>query len=53
MADNALLKFQGDLLEGTQLEEVVQEDGVYLKAPQAPGLGLKLAPELAAKTRLA
>jgi D-arabinonate dehydratase len=53
MADNALLKFQGDLLQGSRLQEVVQDDGVYLKAPRAPGLGLKLEPELAARTRLA
>lgn len=52
MADNALLKFQGDLLKGTQLQEVVQDDGVYLMAPKAPGLGLELAPELAAQTKV-
>ena len=52
MADNALLKFQGELLEGTQLQEVVNDDGVYLVAPEAPGLGINLSPELAASTKI-
>jgi len=42
MADNALLEFQGKLIKGSALEEVVQEDGVYLKAPTAPGLGIEV-----------
>lgn len=52
MADNALLKFQSELLEGTQLEEVVKDDGLYLTAPEPPGLGLGLAPELAERTKI-
>lgn len=52
MADNAILKFQGELLEGTQLKEIVQDDGLYLAAPEAPGLGLGLAANLAARTRI-
>lgn len=52
MADNAILKFQGELLEGTRLQEIVQEDGVYLAAPETPGLGIGLAPEVAARTRI-
>ena len=52
MPDNALLKFQGELLAGTQLKEVVQDDGVYLTAPTTPGLGLSLVAELAAKTKV-
>ena len=52
MADNAILKFQGELLEGTQLKEIVNDDGVYLAAPEAPGLGIALAPALAAQTKI-
>ena len=52
MADNAILKFQGELLEGTQLQEVVNDDGIYLTAPQAPGLGISLAPELTKQTKI-
>lgn len=53
MADNALLKFQGELFEGTQLQEVVKDDGIYLTAPEAPGLGLALVAEVAERTRVA
>ena len=53
MADNALLKFQGELLEGTRLQEIIEPDGVYLAAPETPGLGLSLAPELAEASRIA
>ncbi|MEO0729128.1 MAG: mandelate racemase/muconate lactonizing enzyme family protein [Pseudomonadota bacterium] len=52
MADNALLKFQGELLSGTTLEEVVQDDGVYLKVPDGPGLGLNLNADVAERTRV-
>jgi D-arabinonate dehydratase len=52
MADNAILKFQGELLEGTQLQEVVNDDGVYLTSPEAPGLGISLASELAKQTKI-
>ena len=52
MADNAILKFQGELLEGTQLQEVVNDDGVYLTSPEAPGLGISLATELAKQTKI-
>lgn len=50
MADNALLKFQGELLAGTALKEIVAEDGVYLEAPTAPGLGLSLDEDVAQRT---
>ena len=52
MADNAILKFQGELLEGTQLQEVVNDDGVYLASPEAPGLGISLSTELAKQTKI-
>ena len=52
MPDNALLKFQGELLEGSVLEEVVEPDGIYLKAPKMPGLGISLRPDLAASSRI-
>ena len=42
MADNALLEFQGELLQGSRLEEVAGEDGVYLQAPTQPGLGIHI-----------
>lgn len=50
MADNALLKFQGQLLAGSLLEEVVTDEGLFLKPPTAPGLGLALSEEVAART---
>lgn len=52
MADNALLEFQGQLIKGSALEEVVQEDGVYLKAPVAPGLGIEVDTAFAAACRI-
>lgn len=50
MADNALLEFQTLLFAGAGFEEVVDEDGVHLVAPQGPGLGLALDPEVAARS---
>jgi L-alanine-DL-glutamate epimerase-like enolase superfamily enzyme len=50
MADNALLEFQGKLLAGSALEELVEEDGVYLRAPETPGLGITLDADYAAQT---
>jgi len=50
MADNALLEFQGKLISGSSLEEVVEEDGVYLVAPDKPGLGISLDDEVAARS---
>ena len=49
MPDNALLEFQGRLISGSTLEEVVEPDGVYLMAPDKPGLGITLDAEVAAK----
>lgn len=50
MADNALLEFQGKLISGSTLEEVVEEDGVYLVAPDKPGLGISLDTEVAGQS---
>jgi len=47
MADNALLEFQGKLIKGSKLEEVIMEDGVYLKAPVGPGVGIEVDAEFA------
>ncbi len=52
MPDNALLAFQGELFANT-MQEVVRNDGVYLKAPTAPGLGIQLDPDMADKCRVA
>ncbi len=51
MADNALLAFQGELFANT-IEETVRADGIYLKAPTAPGLGLMLNADFAATCRV-
>ena len=51
MADNALLAFQGELFAST-MEEVVRDDGIYLKAPTEPGLGLKLNEDYAEACRV-
>ncbi len=52
MADNALLEFQTMLFAGAAFEEVIDEDGVHLAAPTAPGLGLALDPEVAARSQV-
>lgn len=49
MSDNALLEFQGKLIMGSQLKEVFKEDGVYLSAPELPGLGISIDAEVAAR----
>jgi L-alanine-DL-glutamate epimerase-like enolase superfamily enzyme len=47
MPDNPLQEFQTKLLVGPVAEEVVTDDGVYLRAPTEPGLGLALDPTIA------
>lgn len=47
MPDNALLAFQTQLLTGPALREKVTPEGVFLLAPEAPGLGLELDPAIA------
>ncbi|MGI9318857.1 MAG: mandelate racemase/muconate lactonizing enzyme family protein, partial [bacterium] len=41
MPDNALLEFQTKLFRGPVIDEVVTNEGVFLRAPQDPGIGLK------------
>ena len=48
LPDNPLLAFKSRLFAGPVIEEEVCEDGVYLKPPSGPGLGLELDPEVAA-----
>ncbi len=52
MADNALLEFQTQLFAGTEQNEVVTDEGVFLAAPTAPGLGIVVDPETADKSRV-
>ena len=52
MPDNALLEFQGNLISGSTLEEIVEPDGVYLVAPDKPGLGISLDKAVAEKSRV-
>ena len=52
MPDNALLEFQGKLISGSTLEEVVEPDGVYLVAPDKPGLGISLDQAVAERSRI-
>ncbi len=47
MPDNALLDIQNRLFVGLGADEVVTDDGVYLRAPRAPGLGLVLDEDVA------
>ena len=50
MADNALLEFQSKLFAAPIAREEVTDEGVFLRAPQEPGLGLDLDPEVAGKS---
>ena len=52
MPDNALLAFQTQLFTGPALREEVTPEGVFLLAPEAPGLGLELDPEIADASRV-
>ena len=47
MADNALLEFQTKLFNGPVVEEEITNEGVFMRSPQDPGLGLVLDPEMA------
>jgi D-arabinonate dehydratase len=47
MADNALLEFQSKLFVGPEIREKMSENGVFLAAPEEPGLGLALDTDLA------
>lgn len=52
MPDNALLAFQTQLLTGPGMEEENTAEGVFLKAPTAPGFGIELDPEMAERCRV-
>ena len=52
MPDNALLEFQTKLFTGPTFEEERAEDGIYLRAPSAPGLSLSLDSEVADQSRV-
>ncbi len=50
MADNALLEFQTKLFVGSVTREEVTDEGVFLRAPEQPGLGLELDLEIAKRS---
>jgi len=50
MPDNELLKFQNNLFTGPALREEVTDEGVFLLAPDGPGLGLELDEAVAEKS---
>jgi len=52
MPDNPLLEFQTKLFSAPAARETVTDEGVFLLAPDAPGLGLELDPEMAASARV-
>lgn len=52
MADNALHEFQAQLLGVAAVREEVTDEGVFLMAPEGPGLGLQVDPELAERSRV-
>lgn len=52
MPDNALLEFQTKLFSGPVFDEVVTNEGVFLRAPQEPGIGLKLDNEMAERASI-
>jgi L-alanine-DL-glutamate epimerase-like enolase superfamily enzyme len=52
MPDNAILEFQGRLFRGPVMSETRTDEGIFLQAPTAPGLGIELDEEVAAQFRL-
>ena len=50
MPDNALLEFQTKLFAEPTMREVRTDEGVFLLAPEARGLGLALDPEMAERS---
>jgi D-arabinonate dehydratase len=52
MPDNALLEFQTRLFTGPATREEVTAEGVFLLAPEVPGLGLELDPAIAERARV-
>ncbi|PWV97760.1 L-alanine-DL-glutamate epimerase-like enolase superfamily enzyme [Hoeflea marina] len=53
MPDNALLGIQTRLFSGPTIREQVTPEGMFLTAPEGPGLGLALDAELAEQTLIA
>jgi D-arabinonate dehydratase len=49
MPDNALLEFQGRLFKGPVMAETRTDEGIFLQAPVAPGLGIELDEAVAAQ----
>ena len=52
MPDNALLEFQGRLFKGPLMAETRTDEGIFLRAPEAPGLGLELDEAVAAESKV-
>ncbi len=52
LPDNPLLAFKARLFAGPRIEEEVCDDGVYLRPPAGPGLGLELDAEVARECRI-
>jgi len=50
MADNALLEFQNQLIVGPKTREVVTDEGLFLTAPDQPGLGVSFDAEVAERS---
>ena len=53
MADNALLEFQNKLFAGPVACEEITDEGVFLRAPSEPGIGLRLDAEVAERSLVA
>lgn len=49
LPENPLLLFQAKLFAGPVLEEEITEEGVFLRAPVDPGIGITLEPEVAGR----
>ena len=52
MPDNPMLEFQNRLFAKPRFDEVVTDDGVFLKSPTEPGLGIELDAAFAAEARI-
>lgn len=50
--DNALLGIQTILFDGPIIDETREDDGVYLAAPKAHGLGISIDPEMAERYKI-
>ena len=52
LPENPLLTFKSHLFVGPKLREVVCDEGVFLEAPTAPGLGLVLDQAVSERSRI-